>query len=1676
MIARHFKCAAVAFALLVIGLCTYGEASATVDMTGVSSYRYLGEEVTLEVDRITNHGSTTTGTLYLTLWMTTTPNPYTSGYEAARASLSGLPNNGRLQPGDSYENVSATTAFSAPPAGTYYIHLYLSEESNLSTVLDLLTFTQTATFFPETVDFVGTVRYSITGNQATLEADRIQNNRSRGTGTLYLTLWMTASSDPYTSGHITARASLVEFHDRGRLMPGYYFSDVSLTTNYTKPPPGTYYVHLFLSEYPDIHTSLDILTFSETVSIATPPKTVDMNRVGYRIDDGKVDLNVDRIINNKSSATGELHLTLWMTESSNPSLSGHQAARVSLATDEQDGTLASGEFLSNISVSADYEPPPDGTYFVHLYLSESPDLTERLDLVTFNNRLTVRADDHDDVANSATVVNIGVETEGWLERGGDVDVFSVSLDQAGTLRVFTTGSTDTRGTFSAADGGVLALDDDGGEGLNFLIEQDVQAGTWYILVRGYDGSTTGEYSLWTDFEAAPELLEIPRISADRHLGDFNGDGKADVLLRNSEDGGWYYYAMDGISFIEAQAGESNLPTDLLLSVAGIGDFNGDGNDDVLFRHSDGTWHYYPMDGGNFIEDQQGPSELPLDLDYRVAGIGDLNGDGKDDVLLRHDDGRWRYYPLNGAEILLAEVGGASLSTDIEYQVAGIGDFNGDGRDDVLLRHTNGSWYLYVMSGRRFILGSGPADLSIDLAYSVAGVGDFNGDGKADVLLRNSDGSWYFYAMDGRQHLAQESGSADLATNLAYSVEGIGDLDGDGKSDVLLRHTDGRWLYQPMSGRQVRLGKGELDIRTDSRWLIPSQGRPSQLRPGTISGVLEVAEGMVLDGDTGDYFTPREENGTATTAQWVLVPATVAGFAHADLDVLDVYRIAFPAPVRISLAIADVDNADLDLYLAETDGAIIEQSLGTGQLEAIQTIREGEHLVFVSAYSGASNYSLVATLVDEDELVGSMSSDSSATTWSMDGQFVPGELILKSSPVHTLKQDAGMPEMMRVARSFGVDELDTWPSGRSLVRGSRGIDFDEDIQTLRDAGFRFASEELRGKAATLMLRKRMLQSDSLEYVEPNYIFRSTAVPNDPYFPGQWHYVDISLPQAWNITTGSDDVVIAVLDTGVVTDHPEIAPRLLRDSDDQIVGYDFISDPFMAGDGDGHDSNPHDDGDLSGGSSSSFHGTHVAATIAAETNNGEGVAGVTWSSKIMPIRVLGRGEGTSAEIAQGILYAAGLPNASNELPPRRADVMNLSLGSQNDACLPMRSTPDVESALRQAVAAGVVVVVAAGNNNCRYANPMGRVEGVISVGATDLRGGRAYYSNFGDDIDIVAPGGDIRTDLNGDGYLDGVLSAVGDDSGIEVKHTFRFLQGTSMAAPHVAGVTALMLAVNPELTPGDIRNLLMGAHTDPLAAPITRDLDPPGRDAEFGYGLIDAYRAVRVAKVIQSGVDDELDRPVLTVSPNSLHFGATADVLRARLSNVGGGELFVQSVYADESWLTVSLDEWPTVVARVDRSGLSEGTHVANIALTSDGGDLSLRVTVQVQMTPVQSNVGTVYVNLLDPQTFETRQWTLTNLTTDYEFEIPDVSPGSYWMVAGTDRDGDGYICDAGEACGMWPLMGSAGRLLIDGNRKLKFAVSLDLFARLSSQSHMSDEMEPQGFAIPSEVRAAARPGD
>lgn len=376
------------------------------------------------------------------------------------------------------------------------------------------------------------------------------------------------------------------------------------------------------------------------------------------------------------------------------------------------------------------------------------------------------------------------------------------------------------------------------------------------------------------------------------------------------------------------------------------------------------------------------------------------------------------------------------------------------------------------------------------------------------------------------------------------------------------------------------------------------------------------------------------------------------------------------------------------------------------------------------------------------------------------------------------------------------------------------------------------------AELLQLAEELGERPDVAWAHPNYILeamQSTVFPDDPIYHDPrdplWHYDAIGLPYAWAVTTGDPNgTVVAVVDTGILyrqnspqDSHPDFSNNVLP-------GYDFISDWQAAEDGDGRDGDPYDvlfdDG---------LHGTHVAGTIAAATNNGEGIPGIDWHARILPVRVLGRGGGTIVDIMEGTLWAAGFDITGVPKNNTPARVINMSLGGDG-GCL-----PEMQAAFDAIADTGSIVVVAAGNENESTAQKFpASCNNLITVGAVDITGGRAQYSNYGPEVDIMAPGGDVSTYFNNGEFPDGVLSLgleMG-QQGWEIGYTFK--DGTSMAAPHVAGVISLMLAVNPNLNVYSALDI------------ITSTAFWPGQGAGCdvangcGAGIIDAYEAVVAAQ--------------------------------------------------------------------------------------------------------------------------------------------------------------------------------------------------------------------------------------
>ncbi len=386
------------------------------------------------------------------------------------------------------------------------------------------------------------------------------------------------------------------------------------------------------------------------------------------------------------------------------------------------------------------------------------------------------------------------------------------------------------------------------------------------------------------------------------------------------------------------------------------------------------------------------------------------------------------------------------------------------------------------------------------------------------------------------------------------------------------------------------------------------------------------------------------------------------------------------------------------------------------------------------------------------------------------------------------------------RALGLQKLRQLAIGPTVVKADRPLD----------------------RAEAELLMRRLAADPSVEYVEVDQLMQATLVPNDTRFSEQWGFgtsnASINVRPAWDKATGAG-VVVAVIDTGI-TNHPDLNANLLP-------GYDFISDAAMARDGGGRDNNPNDEGDWyaanecgSGipASNSSWHGTHVAGTVAAVTNNSTGVAGTAFNAKVVPVRVLGKCGGYTSDIADAIVWASGGTVSGVPANANPAEVINMSLGG-GGSC-----STTYQTAINGAVSRGTTVVVAAGNSNTNVSSSVpANCANVIAVAATTSAGARASFSNYGTGIDISAPG-------------QGILSTLNSGTTVPGSASYASYNGTSMAAPHVAGVVALIQSVAPTaLSPAAIESLLKST-----ARPL-----PGACSGGCGAGIVDADAAVTAA---------------------------------------------------------------------------------------------------------------------------------------------------------------------------------------------------------------------------------------
>ncbi|MFO1251315.1 MAG: S8 family peptidase [Inhella sp.] len=424
----------------------------------------------------------------------------------------------------------------------------------------------------------------------------------------------------------------------------------------------------------------------------------------------------------------------------------------------------------------------------------------------------------------------------------------------------------------------------------------------------------------------------------------------------------------------------------------------------------------------------------------------------------------------------------------------------------------------------------------------------------------------------------------------------------------------------------------------------------------------------------------------------------------------------------------------------------------------------------------------------DRMIIKYRDDAPAARMAADGAFVPPGLA-------RMAQEAGlsMAELKTNGLGAKVYKLNKWAS----------------------------VSELQAMAA------RMAAADSsIEYAEPDRRMYALMTPNDTDFSKLWGMGTgaggIRATTAWDTHNGAG-VVVAVLDTGIRASHPDLSGQT-------VAGYDMIADTFVSNDGNARDTDPSDPGDWSTAgqcgtgepaSNSSWHGTHVAGTIAAKGNNSLGVIGVAYGAKIQAVRVLGRCGGYTSDIADAMIWASGGTVSGVPANATPAKVINMSLGG-GGAC-----DTTSQNAINSARSRGTTVVVAAGNENQNASNSNpANCAGVIAVAAVGPTGGRASYSNYGTVVDVAAPGGNMST-----GTANGIYSTLNAGTQGPGADNYAYYQGTSMATPHVAGVAALLYQAKPTATPDQIEAAIKNSAR---AFPATC--------SQCGTGIVDAPAAI------------------------------------------------------------------------------------------------------------------------------------------------------------------------------------------------------------------------------------------
>jgi serine protease len=804
--------------------------------------------------------------------------------------------------------------------------------------------------------------------------------------------------------------------------------------------------------------------------------------------------------------------------------------------------------------------------------------------------------------------------------------------------------------------------------------------------------------------------------------------------------------------------------------------------------------------------------------------------------------------------------------------------------------------------------------------------------------------------------------------------------------------------------------------------------------GSISGTITAALDSLVDVDTRDPDEPNAENNSFNSAQVISANSRLSGVVDIN-DREDFYQVQLQQYQRLNVQVADKNNAGsyeqitMQLFSAGDQGealfSVQTDSLSGRLPSAIIVPTKDSYFIKLTADNPSSSSQRpdpdfhshgIYSLIIEAPVNNSLK------------DYALGEVNIMLKP-NRQYQAQGLSSRMDLGRikTLTIDDARAFLASQNITISTTVIN-SPNVSRLNSlsAAERVLKAEEQAHWQTLQTIEALSGHPDILYAEPNWKRYPTALPaiNDPLYSTQWHYNAINVEQAWEAldSLGDSDVVVAVLDTGVLLTHPDLSNNL-------VVGYDYVGDGLTSG---SEDNDPNDPGDKSiNDQRSSFHGTHVAGTIAASAANGIGGVGIAPNVKIMPVRVLGLDGGFTSDIMQGVCFSAQLSRSNDSRcgnsnsAASAADIINLSLGGPGFS--------NIENEIYNAVIAqGIIVIAAAGNESTSSSFYPAAYDNVISVAATNRRLEQASYSNFGPTIDIAAPGGDFSVDS-------GVLSTWGDDRNGSAILTYGALQGTSMAAPHVAGVAALMKSAKPSLTHNEFLGYLN-------AGDLTQDLGAPGRDDIFGMGLIDAQKAVlKVRGDLSPQILSSNNNIFFNVSQLTIDFVLTSAGVENEVAlgditvqingadNGAGGKWLVLNKLDNANELTDELTGLGNYRASVDRTSLSEDSYNAELVVSSslaEIDDIVISVQLQVGNSLLSANAGVQYVVIIDEDAepnsegfFESAGGSAALIANEgvYTYQVTGLKKGNYTVSTGSDLDLDLVICDAGESCGQYPTL-------------------------------------------------------